>query len=224
MRSHHRCPQHFGSVFSQSQSGVRVTGKGRGAVWTHRPRHQASADQKSTLSGYVFKMGMDQVGRQDSFHPISVGHTDSICDSEPGVGPRRGWRLLPECARASASASAYCTVPGRCPFCKSSSALTVRFSLDGSSHGSHLTECDWLCQECRENRKRHLRSRRCQLLTAERQAILPAPNSSLWEVDAQERSRRARSLLIQVGLWAPSMVERDIVLEALRDGLDRQLR
>ena len=37
------------------------------------------------------------------------------------------------------------------------------------------------------------------------------------EVDAQERSRRARSLLIQAALRAPSMVERDIILEALAE-------
>ena len=43
-----------------------------------------------------------------------------------GVGPRGGWMLLLECARTSASASAYCTVP----------AAVL-------SHGSHLTECDW---------------------------------------------------------------------------------
>ena len=56
-------------------------------------------------------------------------------------------------------------------FCKSSSALAV------------TTECDWLSQGCRENRKRHLRSRRCQQLTAERQALNPPstrnPSTSL---------------------------------------------
>ena len=36
-----------------------------------------------------------------------------------------------------------------------------------------LTECDWLSQRCRENQKHHLRSRRCQLLTAERQVMNP---------------------------------------------------
>ena len=35
-------------------------------------------------------------------------------------------------------------------------------------------------------------------------------SAKTWEVDAQERSRRARSLLIQAALWAPSMAERDI--------------
>ena len=37
------------------------------------------------------------------------------------------------------------------------------------------------------------------------------------EVDAQERSLRARSLLIQATLWAPSMAERDIILEVLAE-------
>ena len=36
-----------------------------------------------------------------------------------------------------------------------------------------------------------------------------------WEVDAQERSRRARNLFVQAALWAPSMAERDIIIEAL---------
>ena len=38
-----------------------------------------------------------------------------------------------------------------------------------------------------------------------------------WEVDAQERSRRARSPFIQAALWAPSMTERDILLAALAE-------
>ena len=38
-----------------------------------------------------------------------------------------------------------------------------------------------------------------------------------WEEDAQERSRRARSLPIQAALWAPSMAERDIIIEALAE-------
>ena len=43
-----------------------------------------------------------------------------------------------------------------------------------SAHGSHLTECDWLSlRSAARNRKRHHRSRRCQLLTAERQAVNP---------------------------------------------------
>ena len=46
-----------------------------------------------------------------------------------------------------------------------------------------------------------------------------------WEVDAQERSRRARSLLVQRALWAPSMAERDIISARLRPlvGQGRQL-
>ena len=38
-----------------------------------------------------------------------------------------------------------------------------------------------------------------------------------WEVDAQERSRRARRLLVQVPLWAPSTAERDTILEAVAE-------
>ena len=41
-----------------------------------------------------------------------------------------------------------------------------------------------------------------------------------WEVNAQERSRFARSLLIQAALWAPSMTERDILLEAVAELAD----
>ena len=38
-----------------------------------------------------------------------------------------------------------------------------------------------------------------------------------WEVDAQERSRRARSLLTQAALPVPSVTECDIILEALAE-------
>ena len=38
-----------------------------------------------------------------------------------------------------------------------------------------------------------------------------------WEVDAQDWSRRARSLLVQAALWAPSMADRDTILEALAE-------
>ena len=41
--------------------------------------------------------------------------------------------------------------------------------------------------------------------------LMSAP-AKPWEVDAWERSWRARNLLIQAALWAPSMVERDIIL------------
>ena len=37
-----------------------------------------------------------------------------------GVGPRRGWVPLPECARTSAFASAYCTVPAAVPSARAS--------------------------------------------------------------------------------------------------------
>ena len=38
-----------------------------------------------------------------------------------------------------------------------------------------------------------------------------------WEVDAQERSRRARRLLVQAAFWAPSMTEREELLEAVAE-------
>ena len=38
-----------------------------------------------------------------------------------------------------------------------------------------------------------------------------------WEVHAQERSRQARSLLVQAALSAPTLAERDIILEALAE-------
>ena len=38
------------------------------------------------------------------------------------------------------------------------------------------------------------------------EAFMSSP-AKPWEVDAQERSRRARSLLVQAALWAPSMAE-----------------
>ena len=38
-----------------------------------------------------------------------------------------------------------------------------------------------------------------------------------WEVDAQERSRRAKRLLVQAALWAPSMAERDIIPKAIAE-------
>ena len=37
------------------------------------------------------------------------------------------------------------------------------------------------------------------------------------EVDAQERGRRATRLLVQAALWAPSMAERDMILEAIAE-------
>ena len=41
--------------------------------------------------------------------------------------------------------------------------------------------------------------------------------AKLWVVDAQERRRLARQLLIQVALRAPSTNERDIILEAMAE-------
>ena len=41
-----------------------------------------------------------------------------------------------------------------------------------------------------------------------------------WQVDAQERSHRAKSLLVSAALWAPSTAERDIILDPLAELLD----
>ena len=43
-----------------------------------------------------------------------------------------------------------------------------------------------------------------------------------WEVDARTRRRRVRALLIQAALWAPSMNEKDAILEALQELLHRR--
>ena len=45
---------------------------------------------------------------------------------------------------------------------------------------------------------------------------LPKP----WELDADTRRRRVRALLIQAALWAPTMGEKDAILEALQDQQD----
>ena len=133
---------------------------------------------------------------------------------------------------------------GRGSFSKSSFVLIVCFSLVGppTEESPHRVRLG-----CRENRKRHLSQRRCQLIlsvsckTSEvlstlafislhtvRMLCSPAAfrlrnqqqqSSNVgafkpWEVDAQERSLRARRLLLQAALWASSMAERDIILEA----------
>ena len=89
------------------------------------------------------------------------------------VGLRRGWRLLPECARTSASASACCTVPAAVLSARAHPrSLSVSASMVNPQKSPQRVRLA-LSQGCRENRKRHLRSRRCQLLTAERQAMNP---------------------------------------------------
>ena len=133
-----------------------------------------------------------------------------------------------------------------CPSPPLAIQLTVpfQFLLDGPPHGGHLIDPRLaLSHGCREDRKRHLRSRRCQRLTAERQAMnSPSdvqntrnPSASLafislhavWILcspaairlrnqqqqssygasqtlgSGQERSRRARNLLVQAAVWAP---------------------
>ena len=78
-----------------------------------------------------------------------------------GVGPRNGWRLLPECARTSAFASANCTVPAAVPFARAHScSLSVSASMVLPWKSPHRVRL--ALSGCRENRKRHLRSRRYQ--------------------------------------------------------------
>ena len=101
------------------------------------------------------------------------GHTDSICDSGPEC-----WEWDLDVAGGNCPSVPEPPLPLRATvpfqprfllqeFIRALYPFQPRWFL----HGSHLTECDWLSQECGENRKRRLRSRRCQLLTAERQAM-----------------------------------------------------
>ena len=58
------------------------------------------------------------------------GHYLRLRTRTLGVGPRHGWRLLPECARTSTCASAYCTVPAAVPSARSHScSLSVSASM-----------------------------------------------------------------------------------------------
>ena len=167
---------------------------------------------------------------------------DSICDSEPehtgsGTSTRLG-RLLPECARNSAFASAYCTVPAAVP-----TARAFRFSPDGSPRRStpwsvSSPECDWLSlRGSRENRKRHLRSRRCQLLTAapgnetsqhraKHQKSVHSENHFFScsveplfarSIFAQEPAGAETPMSAPAAVWAPRMAERNIILEAVAE-------
>ena len=38
-----------------------------------------------------------------------------------------------------------------------------------------------------------------------------------WEMDPHARRQRVRALLIQAALWAPSMIEKDAILEAMQE-------
>ena len=93
-----------------------------------------------------------------------IGRTRTL-----GVGPRRGWGLLPECARTPASPPAYCTVPAAVPSARAHArSISVSASMVPPRKSSRRVA---LSQGCRENRKRHLRPDRCQLLIMERQAM-----------------------------------------------------
>ena len=76
---------------------------------THRPGHQASTDQKSTLPEhgpggearpFFSRFSLLEIifahcpydGHEPN-QPLCSGQTNSICDSELPVGPRRGWRV-----------------------------------------------------------------------------------------------------------------------------------
>ena len=100
-----------------------------------------------------------------------------------------------------------------------------------SLHGSHLTECDWLTLSIVQN-TRSLSTRAIispyavwnlclpaafRLRNQQQQSLQRRRQPKSGEVDAQERGRRARRLLVQAALWAPSMAERDMVLEAIAE-------
>ena len=96
-----------------------------------------------------------------------------------GVGPRCGWRLLPECPLPLQP-----TVPFQPRFLLP--ALTVRFSPRKSPHRVRLA----LSQGCRESSKRHIRSRRRSVLVqgfGNSSPPMSAP-ATPFELDAQERS------------------------------------
>ena len=50
------------------RTSAAQTQQGRGAVWTHRPLHQASTNRKSTLPVHLSKLGTDQVQRPNRFY------------------------------------------------------------------------------------------------------------------------------------------------------------
>ena len=141
--------------------------------------------------------------------------------------------LLPECAQASAPTSACCTVSATVPSARARShSQSVSASIVLPWKSPHRVRLA-LSQRSREKRKYHLHSSRCHLLTAERQPMDPVSivqntrslstlalvslytvrifcsPAAFWhmEVDTQERSRRARTLLVQGALLAPSMAD-----------------
>ena len=145
-----------------------------------------------------------------------TGCRDSISDSGPERWewePRQGWRLLPECARTSAFATAHRAVPAGAPFPKSS-----RLSHRGPSRD--VTSPDAILHS-------GIHFAPCSVEPLLARSIFGSGTSSSdppmtlaakpWEVDAQERSRRARRLLVQAPLWAPSMSERDIFLAGIAE-------
>ena len=136
-----------------------------------------------------------------------------------GVGPRRGWGLLPECARASAPASAYCIVSAAVPSVRAHShsrSVSTLMVLPWKS--PHRVRLD-LSGRGRENRERHLHSSRCQLLT-----VGSGTSSSSSSPPMSSPARTLRNGADARGdcscsplLWAPSMAERDKILEAIAE-------
>ena len=132
-----------------------------------------------------------------------------------GVGPRQGWELLPECARTSAFAT---------PPCRSSLGSLcwgLRLSHLWFSQGCHLTGCD-------SSLGHPFRPMQCgtyagpQHCSSEFSSSNPSTSLAAkpLEVGVQERSRRAKSLLVQASLWAHTTDERDIILEAVAERPD----
>ena len=193
-----------------------------------------------------------------------TGGPDSICDSEP---EQWEWDLdeagsyCPSVPEPPLLASAFCTVPAAVPFARAHSQPTCPFLPRWSSHGSHLTECDWLFLEggergreglkasssfkslptadsgatanrSRQDRAKHQKSvhsgihfASCSadpLLARSGSAQEPAaavlqsrrqPKPGKWTL--RNRAAARGDSLCRPLLWAPSMAERDIILEAL---------
>ena len=129
-----------------------------------------------------------------------------------GVGPRRGWGLLLECARISAFAAVHWNLSTRGSLCEGSRL----------SHGGPPTEATSpgatgsLSQHRAKQQKsphpgNHFASYLCPPAAFwlwNKQQRSSNVGASQMMGDAQERSRRARRLLVQAALWAPSTAER----------------
>ena len=160
-RSHHPCPQHFGSVFRSTVTSPISRACGKISCCAGRTGFSCEGLQNQSVQSYPSKNSplfrgavRANISAQESasrragpcqrrtgavvskcrhgLQPLlrTYGQYLRVRTSTLGVGPRHGWSLLPECARTSAAASAYCTVQPRY-LLLSPPALAVRFSLDG---------------------------------------------------------------------------------------------